>query len=74
MPALDGLPAADENGLGEPPQLPVDISQEALRIARAIDRLSHRPGRYTITLTIPASRRRPWLIEISRIEPLQRLE
>jgi len=64
----------DDSWGGELPAAPPDVSGDALRIARAIDRLCYLPGRYTITLTVPASRRQPWTIEISRVEPLQRLE
>ena len=56
------------------PTPPSDVSPEALRIARAIDRICRAPGRYTITLIIPPHPRAPWSAEITRVEPLQQLE
>lgn len=51
----------------------VDVSPQALSIARAIDRACRVPGRYTITLLLPGRRQDAWEVEIARAEPLQRM-
>ena len=58
--------------INNPP--PSDISKQAWRIARALDRVCRLPGRYVVHITIPAHRRRPWLVEISRVDTLQQME
>ncbi len=77
----EGAPQEDAPWEGGPQKrwpaqqpLPKAVSREAMRIARALDRHCRKPGRYSITLTIPASTRQSWKVEISWMEPLQRLE
>ena len=53
---------------------PSDISKQARRIARALDRVCRLPGRYVVQITIPAHRRQPWQVEISRVDTLQQME
>lgn len=53
---------------------PADISKQAWRIARALDRICRAPGRYVIHITIPPHRRHPWQVEISRVDTLQQME
>ena len=53
---------------------PLDISKQAWRIARALDRVCRLPGRYVVQITIPAHRRQPWQVEISRVDRLQQME
>ena len=71
-------PEVGESLDGEQRQEPAgelrDLSSEALRVARAIDRVCRHPGRYTITLTISAYPQQPWILEISRVELLRRIE
>ena len=50
-----------------------DVSNQALSIARAIDRTCRTPGRYSITIDIPPHRSHPWRIQFSRSEPLQHI-
>jgi hypothetical protein len=55
------------------PHSPGDVSAEAMRLARAIDRTCRLPGRYTITIIIPPHLGTPWSAEITRVESLQQL-
>ena len=50
-----------------------DISHQALQLARALDRQLRRPGRYTITIIVPAKRDADWQADISFTHPLQRI-
>ncbi len=56
------------------PGLPTNVSPRALSIGRTIDRLCRLPGTYTVTVTVPSSRRAPWLVQIHRLEAIRRLE
>jgi hypothetical protein len=52
----------------------LDISPRILSLARAIARACRVPGRYTISLEIPAHPRAGWSAQIARSEMLQLLE
>jgi hypothetical protein len=52
----------------------LDISPRILSLARAIERACRVPGRYTISLEIPAHPRADWSAQIARSEMLQLLE
>ncbi|MCI0394480.1 MAG: hypothetical protein L0332_29950 [Chloroflexi bacterium] len=56
------------------PAADLGISRRALAIARLLDRHCRAPGRYTITIEIPAHARAPWSAEITRVEPIRRLQ
>lgn len=51
-----------------------DISRQATGLARLVDRTCRRPGRYLIVLDVPDPRRRPWRVEIARLDPLRRAD
>lgn len=50
---------------------PRDVSPQALSVARTLDRVCRRPGYYTLTVEIPAHRRKPWRVRLSRMELLR---
>lgn len=50
---------------------PSDISKQALSIARMIDRVCRHPGAYVLTIEIPAHRRKPWRVRLTRQEVLR---
>jgi hypothetical protein len=52
----------------------LDISPRILSLARAIERACRVPGRYTISLEIPAHPRAGWNAQIARSEMLQLLD
>jgi len=49
-----------------------DTSRQATGLARLVDRACRRPGRYLILLDVPDPRRRPWRVEIARLDTLRR--
>ena len=50
-----------------------DLSAQAVRVARVIDRLP--PGAdYIIRLVKDDLKTMPWQVEVSRVEPIKRLE
>ena len=51
-----------------------DTSAQARGLARLVDRACRRPGRYLILLDVPDPRRRPWRVEIGRLDVLRRGE
>lgn len=53
------------------PDLSGDVSRQALSIARMIDRFCQRPGEYHIRITVPFHSRRPWIIDLYKVERLQ---
>lgn len=48
-----------------------DISPQALSVARVLDRVCRLPGTYVLTIEIPAPRRKPWRVRLSRVELLR---
>lgn len=48
-----------------------DLSQRAIQLARAIDRLS--PGRYMVSILLPDVEAVSWKVEIERVEPIQKM-
>jgi hypothetical protein len=58
----------------DPSAVLLDISPRILSLARAIERACRVPGRYTISLEIPAHPRAGWSAQIARSEMLQLLE
>ncbi len=56
------------------PAPPTDVSTRALSIGRTIDRLCRLPGTYAITVTVPANRRSPWLVQFHRLETIRQLK
>lgn len=48
-----------------------DVSAQALSVARTLDRVCRVPGMYTLTIEIPAHRRKPWRVRLSRQELLR---
>lgn len=48
-----------------------DVSAQALSVARTLDRVCRVPGIYTLTIEIPAHRRKPWRVRLSRQELLR---
>lgn len=50
---------------------PTDVSKQALSIARMIDRVCRQPGAYVLTIEIPAHRRKPWRVRLTRQETLR---
>ena len=48
-----------------------DISKQALSVARVLDRVCRLPGTYVLTIEIPAPRRKPWRVRLSRVELLR---
>lgn len=49
-----------------------DTSRQAQGLARLVDRACRLPGRYLIVLDVPDPRRRPWRVEIARLDLLRR--
>ncbi len=54
-----------------PPGLPANVSPRALSIGRTIDRLCRQPGTYAITVTVPANRKAPWLVQFHRLDTMR---
>lgn len=50
---------------------PQDVSPQALSVARTLDRVCRQPGLYTLTVEIPAHRRKPWRVRLARMELLR---
>lgn len=48
-----------------------DVSPQALSVARTLDRVCRQPGLYTLTVEIPAHRRKPWRVRLARMELLR---
>ena len=48
-----------------------DISKQALSVARVLDRVCRLPGTYVLTIEIPAHRRKPWRVRLTRQEVLR---
>ena len=51
-----------------------DTSPQATGLARLVDRVCRLPGRYLIILDVPDHRRRPWHVEIARLDTLRRTD
>jgi len=49
----------------------LDVSGQAMGIARLVDRVCRQDGEYVIRLTVPAHRRSAWGVEIERVELLR---
>lgn len=50
-----------------------DISGNALRLARAVDRSCRSPGSYQVLINVPVSRSRDWHIAIAKIDRISEL-
>ena len=51
---------------------PQDVSNQALGLARLVDRACRTGGRYIIVLDLPDPRHQPWAVEIHGADLLRR--
>jgi hypothetical protein len=50
-----------------------DVSAEAMSLARAVDRVCKRPGRYVVVIEVGEKGRGGWQVEVGRLELLYQL-